>query len=104
MKARVQKWGNSLAVRIPKPFADEMGIGDNAPVEMSLEEGALVIKADRERAARRPGVVLSPLAYNARVGLAVLCPITTQVKGYPFEVLIPPGLPVEGAVLADRVE
>jgi len=50
MKARVQKWGNSLAVRIPKPFADEMGIGDNAPVEMSLEEGALVIKADRERA------------------------------------------------------
>lgn len=49
MKARVQKWGNSLAVRIPKSFADEMGIGNNAPVEMSLEEGALIIKADRDR-------------------------------------------------------
>jgi antitoxin MazE len=50
MKHRIQKWGNSLAVRIPKSFAEEMEIGNNASVEMSLEEGALVIKADRERA------------------------------------------------------
>ena len=50
MKSHVQKWGNSLAVRIPKPFAEGMGIGNNAPVEMSLEEGALVVKPDRERA------------------------------------------------------
>ena len=50
MKTHVQKWGNSLAVRIPKSFAEGMGVGNNAPVEMSLEEGALVIKADRERA------------------------------------------------------
>jgi antitoxin MazE len=49
MKTRVQKWGNSLAVRIPKSFAEGMGVGNNAPVEMSLEEGALVIKADRDR-------------------------------------------------------
>jgi antitoxin MazE len=49
MKTNVQKWGNSLAVRIPRSFAEEMGIGNNAPVEMSLEEGALVIKADRDR-------------------------------------------------------
>ena len=49
MKTRVQKWGNSLAVRIPKSFAEGMGIGNNAPVEMSLEESALVIKADRDR-------------------------------------------------------
>ena len=49
MKTRVQKWGNSLAVRIPKSFADEMGVGNNAPVEMMLEEGALVIKPDRSR-------------------------------------------------------
>ena len=39
-----------MAVRIPKPFAEGMGIGNNAPVEMSLEEGALVVKPDRERA------------------------------------------------------
>jgi len=49
MKTRIQKWGNSLAVRIPKSFADEMGVGNNAPVEMMLEEGALAIKPDRSR-------------------------------------------------------
>ena len=53
---------------------------------------------------RRLAVVLSPQAYNSRVGLAVLCPITSQIKGYPFEVLIPPDLPIEGAILADQAE
>lgn len=55
-----------------------------------------------EQAGRRPAIVISPAAYNGRVGLAILCPITNQVKGYPFEVLIPQGLPVTGAVLADQ--
>jgi antitoxin MazE len=49
MKTRVQKWGHSLAVRIPKPFADEMGVKENSSVEMMLKEGALVIEPDRER-------------------------------------------------------
>lgn len=49
MKARVQKWGNSLAVRIPKSFAEGLDLENNGPVEMSLEEGAIVIKPDRER-------------------------------------------------------
>jgi mRNA interferase MazF len=49
-------------------------------------------------------VVLSPLAYNVRVGLALLCPITNQRKGYPFEVRIPTGLRVTGVVLADQVK
>jgi mRNA interferase MazF len=57
----------------------------------------------RSRSSRRPAVVLSPQSYNQCVGLAILCPITAQVKGYPFEALIPPGLPVEGVVLADQV-
>ena len=56
-----------------------------------------------EQAGRRPAVVLSPLAYNAKVGLALLCPLTSQVKGYPFEVSIPNGLPVNGVILADQV-
>ncbi len=60
--------------------------------------------AGRKRTARRPAVVLSPQTYNSRVGLAILCPITTRVNGYPFEVMIPPGLPVEGAILSDQVE
>jgi mRNA interferase MazF len=61
-------------------------------------------QAGHEQAGRRPAVVLSPSSYNGKVGLAVLCPITNQIKGYPFEVLIPPGLPVSGAVLADQVK
>jgi mRNA interferase MazF len=65
---------------------------------------ALNPQAGREQAGRRPAVVLSPGNYNGKIGLAVLCPITSQVKGYPFEVLIPVGLPVEGAILSDQVK
>jgi mRNA interferase MazF len=61
-------------------------------------------QAGHEQAGRRPALVLSPSAYNGRVRLALLCPITGQVKGYPFEVAIPEGLPVAGVVLADQVK
>lgn len=61
-------------------------------------------QAGHEQAGRRPAVVLSPQSYNSKVGLAILCPITSQVKSYPFEVLIPPGLPVTGAILSDQVK
>jgi mRNA interferase MazF len=61
-------------------------------------------QAGREQAGRRPALVLSPLAYNGRVGLAILCPITSQIKGYPFEVIIPDGLPVSGAILSDQMK
>jgi mRNA interferase MazF len=57
-----------------------------------------------EQAGRRLALVLSPAAYNGKVGLAILCPITSQVKGYPFEVKVPEGLPVEGVVLADQAK
>jgi mRNA interferase MazF len=61
-------------------------------------------QAGHEQAGRRPVVVLSPLAYNRKVELALLCPITSQIKGYPFEVQLPVGLPVSGVVLADQVK
>ena len=61
-------------------------------------------QAGHEQAGRRPALVLSPSAYNGKVGLALLCPITSQVKGYPFEVLLPAGLKVTGAALADQVK
>ncbi len=61
-------------------------------------------QAGHEQAGRRPALVLSPSAYNGRVGLALFCPITNQAKGYPFEVLIPAGLPVTGVVGADQVK
>lgn len=57
-----------------------------------------------EQAGRRPAVVLSPAAYNGKVGLAILCPITRQVKGYPFEVEIPSGLAIGGVILTDQVK
>jgi mRNA interferase MazF len=60
-------------------------------------------QAGREQAGRRLAVVLSPEAYNSKVGLALLCPITTQAKGYPFEVAVPAGLPVSGVILSDHV-
>lgn len=61
-------------------------------------------QAGHEQAGRRPALVLSPSAYNGRVGLALLCPITNQAKGYPFEVPIPDGLAVTGVVGADQVK
>ena len=61
-------------------------------------------QAGHEQAGRRPALVLSPVAYNRKVGLAVLCPITNQIKGYPFEVVIPHGLKVTGAILSDQVK
>lgn len=61
-------------------------------------------RAGHEQAGRRPAIVLSPKAYNVKVRLAIFCPITSQVKGYPFEVRIPEGQPVSGAILADQVK
>lgn len=61
-------------------------------------------QAGHEQAGRRPAVVLSPAPYNGKVGLAIFVPITTKVKGYPFEVEIPEGLPVRGVILSDQVK
>ncbi|GMV06827.1 MAG: hypothetical protein AMXMBFR53_31020 [Gemmatimonadota bacterium] len=61
-------------------------------------------RAGHEQAGRRPALVLSPALYNERAGLALLCPITSRVKGYPFEVALPPGGELEGVVLADQVK
>lgn len=55
-------------------------------------------QAGHERAGRRPALVLSPCAYNALVGLALVCPIATQVKGYPFEVVIPDGARISAKI------
>jgi mRNA interferase MazF len=59
-------------------------------------------QAGREQAGHRPAVVLSPAAYNAKTSLMVCCPMTTQIKNYPFEVAISAENP--SAVLADQVK
>jgi mRNA interferase MazF len=61
-------------------------------------------QSGHEQAGRRPAVVLSPGNYNNKTGLTILCPITNQIKGYPFEVVLPEGLPIAGAILSDQVK
>src|SRR5947209_346617 len=61
-------------------------------------------QAGHEQAGHRPGLVLSPISYNKQSGMAILCPLTNQIKGYSFEVVLPAGLPVTGAVLSDQVK
>ena len=61
-------------------------------------------QSGHEQAGRRPALVLSPAAYNGKVGLAILCPVTNQAKGYPFEVAIPDGHGLTGVILADQVK
>jgi mRNA interferase MazF len=61
-------------------------------------------QAGHEQAGRRPALVLSPVEYNSRVGLALMCPVTGRAKGYPFEVALPTGLDVTGVILADQIK
>ena len=61
-------------------------------------------QAGREQAGRRPALVLSPAAYNEKSGLALVCPITSREKGYPFEVPLPEGMPISGVVLSDHLK
>jgi mRNA interferase MazF len=73
------------------------GIGDLVWLSSSPQAG-------REQAGRRPAVVLSPRVYNQNAGLAIVCPITSKVKGYPFEVPMPAGARIQGVILADHLK
>lgn len=57
-----------------------------------------------EQGGRRPALTLSSDVYNKKVGLAIFCPVTSQAKGYPFEVPIPAGLKISGVALSDQVK
>jgi mRNA interferase MazF len=57
-----------------------------------------------EQAGRRPALVISAKAYNVKVGLALFCPVSSRVKSYPFEVILPEGSGVIGVVLADQLK
>jgi len=61
-------------------------------------------QAGHEPAGRRPAIIISPKEYNRRIGLALVCPITSRAKNYPFEVALPKTLPIEGVVLSDRLK
>jgi mRNA interferase MazF len=93
--ARLKQVLPSAASSVSAPFTPD--IGDVIWLNFDPQAG-------REQAGRRPALVLSPIAYNERTRLCVLCPITTQIKGYPFECPIPAGLLVAGVVLSDQVK
>lgn len=61
-------------------------------------------QAGHEQRGRRPALILSPRSYNAKARLAIACPVTSQVKGYPFEVALPVRRAIGGVVLADHVK
>ena len=143
---QIAKWGNSLGLRLPKSVALEAQVDEGDTVDVSVKNGAIVIRPSRptyslerfvakitprnrhdeddwvsagrprgvvarayvpdagdlvwltfdpqaghEQRGRRPALILSPRAYNAKARLAIACPITSQVKGYPFEVPLPTG-------------
>ncbi|MCK4505893.1 MAG: endoribonuclease MazF [Candidatus Aegiribacteria sp.] len=73
------------------------GTGDLIWISFDPQKGS-------EQSGRRPALVLSPHEYNNRVGLALMCPITNRIKGYPFEVCLPSGIEITGVVLADQVK
>jgi mRNA interferase MazF len=60
-------------------------------------------RAGSEQAGRRPGIVLTTMAYHQRSRLAIVCAITSRERGWSTEVKLPPGLPIEGVVLVDHV-
>jgi len=78
-----------VKVYVPKP-------GDLVWLEFNPQSG-------HEQAGHRPAIVLSKKEYNEKTGLAIFCPITSKVKGYPFEVFLE-GKKVSGAVLSDQVK
>lgn len=61
-------------------------------------------KSGHEQMGRRPAIILSPKSYNSLTQLAIVCPITKSVKGYPFEVPIPEKCRIEGVVLSDHIK
>ena len=56
-----------------------------------------------EQAGKRPALVLSPKEYNRKTGLLIACPVTSKVKGYPFEVIVT-GRKIKGVILSDQVK
>jgi mRNA interferase MazF len=71
--------------------------GDIVFINFSPQKG-------HEQGFKRPAIVLTPLAYNKKTSLAILCPITSQIKGYPFEVPLIEGLKTTGVVIADHIK
>jgi mRNA interferase MazF len=78
--------------------------GNYAPAKGDIVYLQFNPQQGREQAGTRPAVILSPKEYNAKVGLALACPITSHAKGYPFEVALPDSLKTKGVILSDHIK
>lgn len=74
-----------------------------SPIALCRFFGGLCPQFSGTARSKRTTIVLSHTRYNEKTGLAVFCPITSRVKGYPFELAVPTGLPISGVVLCDHV-
>jgi len=61
-------------------------------------------QAGHEQRGKRPALILSPEIYNKKTSLCLCLPITSKIKGYPFEVALPPKIPIEGVILSDQIK
>ena len=84
--------------------ARSKGATDYVPARGDLVWLAFDPQAGHEQSGRRPALVVSPAAYNHKVGLAIVCPITSRANDYPFEVALPAGGEISGVILADQVK
>jgi mRNA interferase MazF len=80
---------------MPAPYVPDRG--DLVWLEFTPQAGS-------EQAGKRPALIISPRAYNKKVGLTLVCPVTSREKGYPFEVRLPDGLGVTGVILSDQLK
>ena len=78
-----------------KPYVPERG--DIVWIDLDPSQGSEIKKT-------RPALIVSPLSYNKKVGLALFCPITSHKKGYPFEVELSPKGNVQGVILSDQIK
>lgn len=61
-------------------------------------------QAGHEQRGKRPALILSPKIYNEKTSLCLCLPITSKIKGYPFEVMLPEDLPIQGVILSDQIK
>lgn len=73
------------------------GKGDIVWIDFNPQSG-------HEQAGRRPALVLSPYNYNAKIGLVLVCPITSKVKNFSFETKIPENININGVILSDQIK
>lgn len=86
-----------------RPSGGKAGKSNYVPDVGDLVWLTFTPQAGREQSGRRPGLVMSPAEYNSKTSLCLVCPITSHAKGYPFEVVLPDDLEVEGVILSDHL-